>query len=300
MALLLPTLRNLKTLFLRLGDDIIYFSRMMQRASRKEKSFNTTPAFEKLSDIMYAQNKRMKTYYDEEADGNDENDDDNDDEQHPYYTAMPLPLPAVNRIFGVKTGFQGGIADQGPWILPLACGFSSQLSHLELKDCLLNSQTLTDLLRVPTALKTFIYEVNPKTPDSNVLNMNIYKAMEHQMSSLENIWLDCVPCNEELRRFLQFLNAGPVPSFANSNKLKILRIASPFLFGCYYRQEEEGKANLLAPLAPLLPESVKTLHITPCNHNYPSVCADLEVLLVGLTNTTRLSKIGIGQPYGQE
>ncbi len=92
VALLLPTLRNLKTLDLRLGDNIMYISRMMQRASRKEKPFDTTPAFEKLSDIMYAQNRRFRTWCDEEND----DDDDDDDDGHPYYTAMPLPLPAVN------------------------------------------------------------------------------------------------------------------------------------------------------------------------------------------------------------
>ena len=294
MALLLPTLRNLKTLDLRLGDDIIYFSRMMQRASRKERPFDTTPAFEKLSDIMYAQNKLKRTDYDEEFDGDDEDDDDNGNDEHPYNTAMPLPLPAVTRIFGLKSSFERGISKQEPWVLPLACGFSSQLSHLELRDCLFNSQTLVDLLRVPTALKTFIYEVNPKTPDSHVININIYKAMEHQMSSLENIWLDYVPWNQELKRFRQLCYSKPMPSFANFNNLRTLRIASPFLFGYMCLQQREGKTHLLAPL---LPESLETLHITRCDHNCLLICDELELLLVRLTNTTHLRKIIIENPY---
>ena len=184
MALVLPTLRNLKTLDLRLGDDIMYFSRMMQRASRKEKPFDTIPAFEKLSDIMYTHNRRVWTAYNEET-------PDDDDEQ-PYFTAMALPLPAVNRLFALTSGFQLGINLKGPLVFPLACGLSPQLSHLELRECHVNSQTVVDILRVPAALKTFIYEVIPKLTGWSVFNINTHRAMEHQMSSLENIWPDCI------------------------------------------------------------------------------------------------------------
>ena len=45
MALLLPALPNLKTLDLTLGKNVMYFSGMMQRASRKEKPFDTAPGF---------------------------------------------------------------------------------------------------------------------------------------------------------------------------------------------------------------------------------------------------------------
>ena len=63
MALLLPALTNLKTLDLTLGEKVMYFSRMMQRASRKEKPFDMAPASEKLSDITYAQNNRISADY---------------------------------------------------------------------------------------------------------------------------------------------------------------------------------------------------------------------------------------------
>ncbi len=155
-----------------------------------------------------------------------------------------------------------------------------------------------DLLRVPTALKSFIYEVNPKTPDSNVLNINIHRAMEHQMGSLENIWLDCVPWDEALKRFRQFHYAKPMPSFANFNNLRTLRIASPFLFGSFGLQQREGNAyrDLLAPL---LPESLHTLHITRCDHNLYFIYQELEFLLVRLTNTTHMSKIIIEHPFSE-
>lgn len=61
MALLLSALPKLKTLDLTLRENVMYFSRVMQRASRKEKPFDKTPALEKLSDIMYAQNRRIST-----------------------------------------------------------------------------------------------------------------------------------------------------------------------------------------------------------------------------------------------
>ena len=289
MALLLPALPNLKTLDLTLGENVMYFSRMMQRASRKEKPFDTTPAFEKLSDIMYVQNRRISTYYNEDV-------DDDEEEEYPCYTVMPLSLPAVSRIFGLKSSFQVGITNQEPWVLPLACGFSSQLSHLGLRECLLNSQAVVDLLQVPIALKTFIYEVNPKTPDSSILNINIYRAMEYQKSSLENIWLDCVPWDEELVRFPQFLGAESMPSFANFNNLRILRIASPFLFGDIrrLRLERKGYSDLLASL---LPERLHTLHITRCDYHPGLIEEPLEFLLLRLPNTTHLRKIIIEHPY---
>ena len=211
---------------------------------------------------------------------------------------MPLSLPAVSRIFGLKSGFQIGIANQEIWVLPLACRFSSQLSHLELRECLLNSQALVDLLQVPIALKTFIYELTPKTPDSSILNINIYKALEYQMSSLEHIWLDCVRWDEELVRFPQFRNAESMPSFANFNNLKFLRIASPFLFGDIRRlmRERKGYSDLLARF---LPDRLHTLHITRCDHHIKLIEKPLEFLLLGLSNTTHLRKIILEHPYSR-
>ena len=156
---------------------------------------------------------------------------------------------------------------------------------------------MVDLLQVPIALKTFIYEVTPKTPDSGILNINIYRAMEYQMSSLENIWLNYVPWNEELTRFItQFNNAKPMPSFANFNNLRTLRIASPFIFGSIRRLRLEGKgyADLLAPL---LPERLHTLHITHCDHIHIFIEEQLGFLLLRLPNTLRLSKIVIEHPF---
>lgn len=184
IALLLPALPNLKTLDLELGNNVTYFSRMMQRASRKEKPFDTAPAFERLSDITYTQNSHISTYYDENAEDVERHDGEAEEQEYPCYTVMPFSkphFPAISRIFGLNSAFQVGSANQEPWVLPLAWGFSSQLSHLELRECLLNSQAVVNLLQVPIALKTYIYEVAPKTPDSSNLNVNIYKAMEHQM-----------------------------------------------------------------------------------------------------------------------
>ena len=296
MALLLPALPNLKTLDLTLGKNAMYFSRMMQRASRKEKPFDTAPAFEKLSDIMYAQDSRTSLYCNEGGEDADRHNDEAEAEEHPCYTVVSFSLPAVSRIFGLQSHFQSGIRNQEPWILPLACGFSPQLSHLELRECLLNSQAVVDLLQVPIALKTLIYEVTPETLDSSILNVNIYRAMEYQMSSLENIWLDCVPWNEELVRFLQFDDAKPMPSLANFKNLRVLRIASPFLFGSIRRLRQEGKgySDLLVSL---LPEGLHILHITRCDHHVKLIERPLEFLLLRLPNNTHLRKIIIEHPF---
>ena len=203
-------------------------------------------------------------------------------------------------IFGLKSSFKRGSSKQEPWVLPLACGFSSQLSHLELRDCLFSSQTLVDLLRVPTALKTIIYEVNSKTPDSNVINITLYKAMEHQTSSLGNIWPDFVAWKQELKRFPQGCYSRSLPSFANFINLRTLRIASPFFFGSMRLHRPEGKAYPNAYpdlLTPLLPESLETLHITRCDHSIGYICNQLELLLVRLTNTTHMHKIIFEHPY---
>lgn len=298
MALLLPALPNLKTLDLTLGEKATYFSRMMQRASRKEKPFDTAPAFEKLSDIMYSQDSRISLYCGGGGEDADSHDNEAEAEEYPCYTVMPLLLPAVSRIFGLQSKFQVGITNQEPWVLPLACGFSSQLSHLELRECLLNSQAVLDLLQVPIALKTFIYEITPKTPDSSILNVNIYRAMEYQMNSLENLWLDCVLWDEELVRFPQFRNAESMPSFANFNNLRILRIASPFLFGDIRRLMREGKgySDLLARV---LPDRLHTLHITRCDHHVKLIQTPLEFLLLRLSITPHLRKIILEHPYSR-
>ena len=300
MAILLPALRNLKTLDLRLGDDIMYFSRMLQRASGKEKPFNTTPAFEKVSDIMFVQNKRVWTCYDEDCYDDDDDDDEDDDEDGFEYLSYTVPLPAVTRVFALKCGFKHGISKQEPELLSLACGVTFQLLHLELRDCLLNSQTLADLLRVPIALKTFIYEVSVLRPESSAFNLNMHRAMEQQMSSLENIWLDCVPWNASVNRFRQFVDwhsfANPIPSFANFNNLRTLRIAAPILFGSIHHRQREGAADLLAPL---LPDGITTLHITRCDDGIEFICKELEFLLGHLAYTPHLSKIIIEDPWGE-
>ena len=299
VALLLPSLQNLKTLDLRVGEGIIYFTRMMQRASRKEKPFDTTPAFENLSDIMYVQHGRVQTSYDMEKLQDDDDDDDDDDDGRPCFitpallAAMPLPLPAVSRLFGLKSGFQMEMTNRAPIFFPPAWGLSPRLSHLKLRECRMSSQIVMDVLRVPAALKIFIYEVIPKNTSSTVFNINTHRAMEHQMSSLEKIWLDCVPWDEELKRFYQFNHAKPMPSFANFKNLRTLRIASPFLFGSIALQQGDGGTDLLAPL---LPDSLDTLHITRCDHVFDFVCKELKLLLERLTNTTHLSKIIIEDP----
>ena len=289
MALLLPALPNLRTLDLELGEKVTYLSRMMQRASGKEKPFDTAPAFERLSDITCTQNSHEDVErYDGEA----------EEQEYPCYPFTPFPLPAVSRILGFNSIFQVGSANQNPWVLPLAWGFSSQLSHLELRECLLTSEDVVNLLRVPTALKTFIYEVAPKTPDSSNLNVNIYKAMEYQKGSLENIWLDFFPLDEELVKFPQLRDAKPMPSFADFNNLKTLRIASPFLFGDIrrLRRERKGHSDILASL---LPEGLHTLHITRCDHHIELIEKPLEFFLLRLPNTTHLRKIIIEHPYSQ-
>ena len=299
MALLLPTLPNLKTLDLTLEKNVKYFSRMMQRASRKEKPFDTAPAFEKLSDIMYTQDHHLDQFCHRGGLDDERHDEEAEAEEDPCHNVMPLSLPAVSRIFGQQSEFQLGIPNRGPWVLPLACGFSPQLSHLELRDCLLASQVVVDLLQVPVALKTFVYEVTPATPphtpNSSILNVNIYKAMEYQMKSLENIWLDCVPWDEELVEFSQFDDARPMPSFANFKNLRVLRIASPFLFGSIQRLRQEGKgyADLLVSL---LPERLRILHITRCDHHVRLIEIPLEFLLLRLPNATHLRKIIIEHP----
>ena len=243
---------------------------------------------------MYAQDSRT-SLGGEDA---DRHDDEAEAEEYPCYTVMAFSLPAVSRVFGLQSHFQGGIRNQEPWVLPLACGFSSQLSHLELRECLLNSQAVADLLQVPIALNTFIYEVFPETPDSSSLNVNICRGMEYQMRSLENIWLDCVPWNEEFVRFPQFDDAKPMPSLANFKNLRVLRIASPFLFGSIRRLWREGKGKGYSDLlASLLPERLHILHITRCDHHIKLIENPLEFLLLRLPNTIHLRKIIIAHPF---
>ncbi|MCJ1352422.1 MAG: hypothetical protein MMC33_002406 [Icmadophila ericetorum] len=222
VALLLPALIQLEKLDLQFLWIAKYFERMIQRVGLREKPFDKQRAFLSLQDFMH-------TWFDEKYGMTLE------------YVAMFLRFPAINRIFGHRIGSDREELNE---TLALLDAGSSTVTHLELKDCKLNTKDIIHLLNVPRSLKTFIYELGGGHLSYSGFNFNaIHKALAHQAHCLENLWLDY-----EHRYGIGFDNhlddTTPLPSLASFKNLDFVKIATVFLFGDNDRRSENPAEEL--------------------------------------------------------
>jgi len=218
LALILPALVKLEKLDIMLQDDSKYFARMIQRAGVPEKLFDTKPAFQHLREIMH-------TYHDDKYGMSVD------------YTAMFLHLPAIRGIYAHRVGSAHRSTNQS---LATLAPPSSTLEHLEFKDCKLNDENIVNVLRAPKALHTFIYELGgghlayclPKFAA-------IRNALTPQQHCLENLWLDY----EQRYGYIDYeymVGGDPMAPFAEFAALKVLRIATIYLFG---KVEDDDEAD---------------------------------------------------------
>ena len=234
---MLPTLLNLEKLDLNINSEIDYVTRVMERAALKETPFDTRPAFEKLTDVMQTmaeRNYRMKL----------------------QNIAVPLQLPPIKAIFGDRVNSENNEDEE--WSLRDLTTGSSTVHHLKLRESKLDIVDLANLLGAPIALTTFIYNLAPDaySPEFRISFRRMHKALESQMDSLENIWLDSVLAYWNSPWLPERDDLAPMPSFANFKNLKGLRIGSTFIFNTNYHRQ----------LGPLLPRGLHTLHLTHGGH----------------------------------
>jgi len=192
-------------------------------------------------------------------------------------------LPAVRSIFGHRIG-SGQFAEyDSRSALPSLDGASSPLEHLELRDSRLPMASLTHLLKAPKALLTFKYEIGRANLSVGGVNSKgIIKALEPQEGSLENLWLDSEHAlyrgSQRVTYYeVDFDNRGPddlipVPSLSNFQNLKVLRIATVFIFGLH-------KGSGTGGFTEVLPSTLEILHISHWELHLSDVLSKLEDLL---------------------
>lgn len=242
-TLFLPAFVKLEKLDLLLSDNQKYFDRMLERVLRKEKPFDQKPAFQHLRDVMHT--------HDNDTYG-----------LLPKYLSLFTFLPAIRAVFGYC--LESSTEDDNLQIhdtLRSLCTPSS-LSHLELRDCRLNTENLTLLLQAPKALKTFIYDISvPAFSFCEVESHKIRNAITPQENFLENLWLE-----------YEDMSAGeimiPMRSFSSFKCLQILRIEANFLVGNFDNITPEDNSfsqNSRCDLIDIFPRTLQTLQIMRCN-----------------------------------
>ena len=261
-TLLLPTLVQLERLDLKLMDNETYLARMIDRVCRKQKPFDAQPVFQALTAIIY-------TGCDYEWG------------MHPTHIGQFLRLPHICAIIGFSMGTEEWYvdADRALKTLPLR---SSVVTHIDLKECGMDMPDIIDMLGVPIALKTFIYELAVIYISWNDVSFKALRdAVGLQEHSLEHISLDYEHKNGV--HFSDGSEVNPMRSFASFAKLKSLRIATVFIFGWEYPvgldQECQNKTPYLQ-LAQVLPSTIEILHFSHCEDHFSHLLLALEELLL--------------------
>lgn len=135
---------------------------------------------------------------------------------------------------------------------------SSNITHLELRQCRISPYELRRILAAPKALKTFIYDIGEIISESEPIFLISYRsvreALEQQKDSLEQIWID-YPHDYEFDEWGAGNYTRPMGSFSAFTKLRRLRIASTYLFGFVADTDPDR-------LRDSLPEQVEMLHFT--------------------------------------
>lgn len=169
----------------------------------------------------------------------------------------------------------------------------------------MNTEDIIHLLKVPRNLTTVIYELGSGFLSCSSCSFKaIWEALVPQAYSLENLWLGYENSNS-----IDFLdeidNTTPIPSFACFKKLKVLKIATDFLFGSEHRVSERAEDvdasderylndTTHRHLTDLFPQSLETFHILYYkDHIYHTPKALADLLANKSRNVPKLGKLVI-------
>ena len=140
LGVLLLTLTRLESLDLEFPIFPNYVTRTFERSARKEVPFDVTPSLEHLREILWV----------------------HDDDKYGGRLCAPFfELPALRAIFMHRIGSSDSEENEG--LKALESG-SSVAEHVELRDVRLNPEDTKHILRIPKALKTFVYEIGSVEP----------------------------------------------------------------------------------------------------------------------------------------
>ena len=166
IALLLPALVRLEKLDLMVRVDSLYLDTMLQRASVRQKPFDTPLAFDALTEVTFSSWEH----------------------NNPGVLARFFKLPSVRKIYSLVLGRDKADEDQPNPILALLEPGSSSVEHLELNSNNSSLRNIEGMLRASKSPKTFIYELvlgSVSLPNFN--NTELRRALEPARSTLENL-----------------------------------------------------------------------------------------------------------------
>ena len=260
-AIMLPSLIRLEILDILLADSLTYLTRTLTRIVYREKPFDTEPALTVLNTVM--QNSGLSI------------------DQTPL-TALFSRLPAIKAIYA------SGVDSSGEYPIPKKLGdLQSTATHIELKDCKLDSEDLQFILQTNKDLRTFIYEIGRDrdyADDPTFTTMGLQKALQPLETSLEKLWVDYGQTWLADDQTFHWHDVIESMSFVAFKTLKFLRVASAFLFG---DPEFGGHGyDLDRPLECTFPPQLETLELSHCEYNTAN-------LIRAITNLLKRKKQGI-------
>ena len=258
LALLLITLPMLERLDVSCPIRPQHVKRVLLRVGSRDAPFDSNLALTRLHDICWV-------HADKE-----------------YGTGMAIgsfTIPSLRRLFMHHMGSHwheenGGLDDMK--------SASSGIEHLELKTCRFNPQEITDILRVPKALKTFIYEFGSFHVGYCAADFPaIRQGLEQHKTSLQDLWLDL---HHEEESFQAGGDCTRLWSFQDFTRLKRLRLSTVYVFGCSgvpqwdsFGEEDpvdppddfEMTPDLASALRHLLPPNIEAIRFTHCEEGQP-------------------------------
>ena len=251
LALLLPALPKVEKVVLDLGfgHDTHYLERMMERAVRKERPFDTgQPPFEALTVFTSPHNQFNK-------------------QKHSInFLACLLTLPAIQEISG---GFK---CNKNP--VKIDC-YSSSLTSLHLAAYAVSPADIGQVLHAPKALKTLSYTVCLLRIFKSA---EIHHALRSQETQLESFTLDYNENYEDyfsvgtFRNVQELVYFSPIKTFLSFNRLKIFKIAALFLL----TTENGANSNKLINF---FPPGLELLHLTNFQARFEGLLEAVEHLL---------------------
>ena len=207
-----------------------------------------------------------------------------------------MQIPSIREIYVQQVGSDGSEEPAKDVLMNLKAQ-SSNVEHLELRQCRLNGVETLGLLGACKNLKTFVYDLGSGGVSDGAFSMlDLEEALESTARTLENLWLDCWadPDDVMIHSIDEFY---PIQSLCLLQKLKNLRVGMYVLFGVDDdTMEDEEQAIVMSDLpelAEVLPDSLETLYISHTHGRIGILSLALQRLLqdeevgnIGLTQIT--------------
>jgi hypothetical protein len=247
MALILTTLKNLRTLDLGVTNNRAYASFLSHSLwySRRRLTSKAKKPLRDLSNV-YLGNAS-------ETCGADP-------------TLIPFVLSLNNLQRLCLDNIKGGRGVRTGWNFARFNKFGiSTCKHLELRDCCLNPHNFHHLFKYPKMLKTVVYEMGEGQYKNRPVSFkNVRKAIDLHKASIEQL---CLDYNHQLNgewSMHYFKDAAAMPPLLGYQSLKRLKIAPDFIYGIKEHWPNKDLTKRYIRVFEFLPMTIESLHLTHC------------------------------------